>query len=147
MNSANFKDALQELLFQSGLNAYQFSLQAGIPEANIYYWLADQYLPSVEYIVIIADYLNCSIEYLFGLTDDKCFIKAKHPSDFISRFTSLLKEKKCTKYCVAKNCGVGRSAISKWFHMQKMPKIETLVKLSEFFGCSIDYLIGRSDYQ
>lgn len=39
-------------------------------------------IPSVRSLIKIANFLNCSIPYLLGETDDKAFDMAKVPSNF-----------------------------------------------------------------
>ena len=43
---------------------------------------------------------------------------------------------------VAKAIGVERSTIANWERGVKQPSLETLVKLSQFFGVSLDELVG-----
>ena len=41
--------------------------------------------------------------------------------------------------------GVSRQAISKWESGMANPDIEKLIKLSELYGCSIDYIVGNDN--
>lgn len=47
-----------------------------------------------------------------------------------------------TQTTLAKELGVSRRTVFNWLSKGKIP-MEAAVKLSEFFGCSIDYLLGR----
>lgn len=54
-------------------------------------------------------------------------------------------EKNSTKpYIVAKEIGVSNSVCTKWKN-GSIPNGETLLKLSNYFNVSIDYLLGRTD--
>lgn len=53
-----------------------------------------------------------------------------------------LARKGMTKTDLANQFGVSRRTVFNWLSKGKIP-METAVKLSEFFGCSIDYLLGR----
>ena len=46
-------------------------------------------IPSVRSLIKIANFLNCSIPYLLGETDDKAFDMAKVPSNFQTRLAAL----------------------------------------------------------
>ena len=45
----------------------------------------------------------------------------------------------------SKKIGISNSTISKW-KWDTGPSTESLIKISDFFGCSIDYLIGRNEH-
>ncbi len=54
-------------------------------------------------------------------------------------------EKNSTKpYIVAKEIGVSNSVCTKWKN-GSIPNGETLLKLSNYFDVSVDYLLGRAD--
>lgn len=54
-------------------------------------------------------------------------------------------EKNSTKpYIVAKEIGVSNSVCTKWKN-GSIPNGETLLKLSNYFGVSIDFLLGRTE--
>ena len=56
----------------------------------------------------------------------------------------LAKKKNMPVKDVLQECGMGRNSIS---HMTNgsMPKGDTLGKIADFFDCSVDYLLGRTD--
>ncbi len=41
--------------------------------------------------------------------------------------------------------GIAQSTISSYFIRGSLPSAEQLIKLAEFFECSIDYLLGREN--
>lgn len=46
---------------------------------------------------------------------------------------------------LAKRIGVSQAAVSQWDTGKKFPSSETLSKLADLYGVSIDYLVGRED--
>jgi transcriptional regulator with XRE-family HTH domain len=46
---------------------------------------------------------------------------------------------------LTKIIGVGKSTISGYEHNRKKPKQETLIKLAEFYGVTVDYLLGQDN--
>lgn len=46
---------------------------------------------------------------------------------------------------IAENTGIPSSNISRYETGERKPDINTLVTLANFLGCSVDYLLGRSD--
>ena len=52
-----------------------------------------------------------------------------------------------SKYKLAKATGISTGNISDWFNPRKeaLPTTRALIKLADFFDCSIDYLLDRTD--
>lgn len=68
--------------------------------------------------------------------------------DFMSfgqRLKQARKEAKKTQDQVAKILGLDYSTISKYENNHSQPDNETLTKLADYFGVSVDYLLGRTD--
>lgn len=66
---------------------------------------------------------------------------------FKSRLQSLLEKNNLKKSEFAKALGVSLSTINGYLYKGYYPKIETLINISKFFNCSIDYLIGLIDWK
>ncbi len=41
--------------------------------------------------------------------------------------------------------GIAQSTVGGWEAGRREPTFDTLVKIADFFGCSADYLLGRTD--
>ena len=41
--------------------------------------------------------------------------------------------------------GVSRQSVSKWESDQTMPELATIIKIADFFGISVDELLGREN--
>lgn len=52
---------------------------------------------------------------------------------------------KLTQRQLAKETGINQANISRWENGEVLPNIEVCVKLAEFYGISVDELIGRKD--
>ena len=52
------------------------------------------------------------------------------------------KERQLTQEELAKAMGVDRTTVTKWETKENLPRVEMLIKLSGFFKCSIDDLLG-----
>ena len=75
--------------------------------------------------------------------------KKQIDTTFAKRLTMLLDEIKEKKGIVQKDVaqvvGVSRQALGKWASGETVPDVLDLVKLSNYFGMSADYLVGLSD--
>lgn len=103
-------------------------------------------LPKVAVLVRIADFFNVSMEYLLAHTDDDRFVRSEHPQTFQERLI-LLKEEKGLKsfYELAEKVHIHKSNISQWLLKNYIPEIESLEILADYFGVTLDYLLGRAD--
>ena len=61
------------------------------------------------------------------------------------RIRELREEKGISMMTLAKAIGVSDTAVCKWENQDSEPKLSYIIKLAEYFNCSADYLIGRSD--
>ena len=58
---------------------------------------------------------------------------------------ALRNEKNISQINLARHMNVSRSTVSMWENGASEPDNETLVKLANFFGVTIDYLLGNED--
>lgn len=61
---------------------------------------------------------------------------------FYDRFYELCQKSGVTPTQVARDLGLRQSTVSMWKKQGTTPKYETLLKLSDYFGATIDYLTG-----
>ena len=64
---------------------------------------------------------------------------------FIERLKLLIKEKNVTKAEISKTLHIGVNQIKYWEDNGNIPDGATLVKLADYFGVSVDYLLGKTD--
>ncbi len=64
--------------------------------------------------------------------------------DFSEKLVSLRKQRGLTQEELAEKIGVSRQSISKWESKVSFPDLEKIVKLSEVFNVSIDYLLKEN---
>lgn len=65
--------------------------------------------------------------------------------DFQQRFKDLLTENEVKYSFVASKTGIPVTTLSNYINRGSAPSISQLSILADFFGCSIDYLVGRED--
>ncbi len=64
-------------------------------------------------------------------------------SNFSLNLSKELREKEVSQLTLAKHLHVTQQAISNWAKGVTEPNIDTLIKIGDFFLCSVDYLLGR----
>jgi len=65
---------------------------------------------------------------------------------FSDRLTDLMQEKGYNKTELSEKTGINRRTLNGWLISKRAPQIDSLYKLSEHFGCSTDYLLGKKDF-
>lgn len=60
-----------------------------------------------------------------------------------TRFDELLKSKGVSRYQVFKATGVPQSSLSDFLSGKSTPKYENMKKLADYFGVSVEYLLGN----
>lgn len=127
------------------MTAASFARGIGCLERCVARWLNGTNVPSLEYVIMTADYMDCSIDYLLGRSDDPHCIKSAAPVTFAERLSLLIETSATNRNKLAKVCGVGSSTVSKWILRGQLPKPDVACALANYFNCSVDYLIGRAD--
>ena len=59
------------------------------------------------------------------------------------RLRELMKEENLNQVRLAEKIGIKQNTISAWLSEKKEPCIASLWKIADYFGISVDYLIGR----
>lgn len=62
---------------------------------------------------------------------------------FVEQFEHLVQERGLSINKVFSQLKIGKNSYSYWKEKGNLPSGETLLKLAEFFDCSVDYLLGR----
>ena len=61
------------------------------------------------------------------------------------RLKELREERGISMMTLAKAISVSDTAVCKWENQDSEPKLSYIIKLADYFNCSSDFLIGRSD--
>ncbi len=144
---ANFQENLQELIAEKGLSLRKIGEDSEFTSGQLSEYLHGAY-PTVEKGIKLAEYFDCSLDYLFGLTENRNYSKYnKKPFDlnlFIARYQDLLKINNITHWKFSKRVGLAESTLRHWQAGHK-PITDRLYLIAITLNGSIDYLVGRID--
>ena len=99
-----------------------------------------------KYLKEIANYFGVSVDYLMGNEEsDTKKIPVSKKDDMYEIFKQLLEERHVTAYQVSKATGISTGSLSDWKNGRSSPKTEKLKKIADYFGVSVDYLMGNED--
>ncbi len=66
---------------------------------------------------------------------------------FLDIFNDLLAENNLNRKQFAEKCEIPYTTVIGWTNLNRLPDYTALIKIADFFHCSIDYLVGRqSDF-
>ncbi len=66
-----FAKNLRNLIEGRGMTVKDFCIDVEIPSATISRYLTGDRVPKISYILKICDYFNVSLDWLFGVSEDK----------------------------------------------------------------------------
>lgn len=140
---SNLSESLKELMEEAEINAPALADATGIDSSTILTFLRGDGLPYVDTLVTLADYFECSTDYLLGLTDKFSEEEFKKRPPFSEQLTFLLKHFNVTKYRMEKATGLAEKTVNRWHNGKTQPTVESLIRLAKYFDCSVDFILGR----
>lgn len=143
MDLSKFAERLKEFVEDSGLSASDLGEKLGLGNSAISHYLSGRYLPSLQAAIKMADYFNCSLDYLLGLSDCNSDKNFKSCPPFGERFKAICKEKGVSRYKLRELANISETTIRYWVNGTTLPSITSLALIASKLKCSVDYLIGR----
>ncbi len=140
---SNLSENLKDLMTEAEIKAPALALATGVDPSTILSLLRGDGLPYVDTLVSLADHFCCSTDYLLGLTDRLEDIPFKKRPPFPEQLTFLLNHFKITKYRLEKQTGLSEKTVNRWHNGKTQPTVESLIRLANFFDCSVDFILGR----
>lgn len=64
--------------------------------------------------------------------------------NFFERYCGLCRDEGSSPNGVARKLGIASASVTQW-KQGSVPRVETLAKIAEYFGVTVDYLTGKSD--
>lgn len=139
---SNFAENLRDLLFDHHITVPILAKQIGVSEVAVYSYLRGQQ-PEIAVFTRIADYFQCSMDFLLGRTPEERVHTFYPIPPFPQQLNFLLEYYHIKKYHLCKEVPITHSVIYNWQRGKYAPSLDYIVKLAEYFGCSVDFVIGR----
>lgn len=140
---SNFSERLKELMTERELNAPELAKQLNTDRTNITRYLKGERTPSYETFIKMLNYFNCSADFLCGLDDYAETHDFSPLENFGERLRKVMAEYGKTQYAMEKQLGVSGSVVYNWLNGVRQPNVDSLIRLANYIGCSLDYLLGR----
>ncbi len=144
-NLSKFTERLKEVMEERDLRSEKLAREAGIAGSSIRSWLRGASVPSFRSAVKLADYLNCSLDYLVGNSDADISVTPRELPPFYPRLRQIMEEVGVTRFRITAETPIKDAFFTNWSHGEE-PLLVTLCTLASYLNVSLDYLIGRTDY-
>jgi transcriptional regulator with XRE-family HTH domain len=141
----NFSERLGDFLFEKKISSERFAGEIGIDISNIYRYLRKESVPVLKNAIKIADYFSCSIDFLFGLTEENYNSDYRRAQPFDVCFKTALEKNDRTRYRVHKDTGISDQRLDDWYHGKRVPTVENVILLANYFKCTADSLLLREN--
>ncbi len=143
---SNFVDTLKDLLIENDLTRAELAKILNVKPPTITRYMLSKQYPTIEIAIKIGDYFNYTLDYLFGLKEVNEPKNFKVCPPFDKHFRFLLEYFNKSVKDINNETNLAMSAMFYWLSGKRTPTIDSIIKLAKFFNCSIDFVIGRVDF-
>lgn len=134
-------ERLNELLNEKYMSAAKLAEVIGLSGVTVRNWRRTNAAVKLEHLLRVAEYFECSLDYLCGRTEDEGIFRKDTAPCFPERLKALIGDCKTPIDRIAKETQLDRHNFYDWFNGMP-PLSSSLIILANYFGCSIDYLVG-----
>ena len=139
---SNFKERLDEFLIENNLSKNQLSKIIGVRPDTIYGYYRKNLLPEIHIAKNIANYFGCSLDYLFGVSDE-INNSDKNQLSFAETIKKLIKDNHKSVEKTMKELNISDRTYYRWQSGDSQPLTSIIITLAKYFDVSVDYIIGN----
>ena len=136
----NFKERLEDLLIEHNMSKNQLANIVGVRPDTIYGYYRKKLLPEIHIAKRIADYFDCSLDYLFGLTE-QVKNNPKNNLSFADTIKKLIKDNHKSVEKAMKELNIRDRTYYRWQSGESKPLTSIIITLAKYFDVSVDYLV------
>ena len=145
-NLSRFPERLKDLMFDAGqMTTRKLAEKVGVHFTTVAMWLKGGALISLSNAVKVADFFECSIDYLAGMSEIDRKVTPRELPPFYQNLRKVMTEQGFSRYRIAKDTEIKDMYFTKW-SKGATPDLLSVMKVAAYMNVSVDYLIGRTDY-
>lgn len=147
MDAAQTAQRIKSLCQENKITINALIERIGASKSFIYDMEKRNRIPSADIISLAANVLNTSTDYLLGRINESGppSVDSMDVVQTAARIKDICQEQNISAYKLSKDIGVTQGMISYWKSGDRVPSAKNLISLADYFGCSVDYLLGRTD--
>lgn len=111
----------------------------------------DRRIPKIEILIKIAEYYQCSVDFLLGVEKNGAIDYSNYQMDtsefgyeFKCKLRDILQEKKITAQQFSEITGFHPEVVDLYLFGNRIPSLEDLIKIAGALDVSADYLLNMS---
>ncbi|MDE5897547.1 MAG: helix-turn-helix domain-containing protein [Clostridia bacterium] len=139
-------ERLKDLMDEAEMNISALAERTGLSASVISRILSCERMPSYKTLIAITDFFRCPADYIVGKTESWTETAFHAHPPFHERLGFLLNHFNVSKYKLEKDTGLKEETVNRWHKGKCEPTVEHVVTLANYFHCSVDFIIGRTDY-
>ena len=139
---SEFSERLSELMFDTSLTTTKLGEKIGVDNSAVSLWTTKKTVISLSRAIAVAKVFNCSLEYLFGRSDNLLDFTPHPELPFYERILELMKINKLSRYRVCIDMKKGHGHFDTWKNGAD-PRMNTVFDFAIYFDVTLDYLVGR----
>ncbi len=143
-NTQKFAERLFELLIDNDIKPANLADRLGVNRKVISRYVKGKRLPSVDMAIRMSQHFECTIDFLLGRSDNNGKTEVVNAPLFKDRIVYLLQFFNKTKYVISKETHIDQSVIYDWQKGTVSPSMNSIIKLADYFDCSVEFVIGRT---
>lgn len=142
---SKFAENLRDLMFDNNLSQKDLADNTGIERASICNYLNGNCMPNLKAVITLAEYFNCSADFLIGKSEENTHTKFLPCPPFSERLKLYLKKYNGKPLSLCKLIGLPDSKFYGWLAGTNFPRIDNVEKLADYFKVTIDQFLGREN--
>lgn len=141
---SKLSEVLEEFVIKEDCSYSELARRIGISNSQIIRY-KNGVLPKFKQAIKIANYFKCSLNFLFGFSND--FKKLTTPLifddyNFINKYTNLLEQNKISHYELSKKIDICETSLTFW-KKHNIPTTSAVLEIANYFSVSIDFLVCK----
>ena len=141
-NASAFGERLTELMVINNIDTAHLAAAVGVHATTVQRWRRGTKYLFLSQLVKLADYFDCSLDFLTGRTDTVLDYSPKPCPPFYARFREVMAERGITRYRMSKETKIKDSDLTEWSKGTD-PHLFSLIEVADYLNVSVDYLVGR----
>ncbi len=139
---ANFRERLSELMTDAKLTAERLGEKIGVVESAVSNWKTNRNTVSLPHALALADYFQCSLDFLFGRSEKQLDFMPQPALPFYQQLRAVMQKRNISRYRLCLDLNMSNGNFTQW-KRGVIPKMPTFIAIADYLDVTLDYLIGR----
>ena len=143
---------IRELRKAKGITMKQLGVIIGVAESTISHYETGKRQLDKETLIKLSNYFGVTIGFLLGAEEDsfqggayKDWFRLYISANTAERIKMLAKSKGIVIKDMLEECELGKNTLSSMLSRGSWLQANNLAKIADYLGCSVDYLLGRTE--